>query len=159
MLGRLIAKLSILRGAPPPTVWEVDPARMSGDGDYAIMHPDDDARRDYGSIYDASGDASLLDSLIGRLRRGGEVVLAGFYAAPISFAFPPAFMKEARLRIAAEWAPSDIAAVRGWMDSGELDLATLITHRAPAERACDAYATAFSDSTCLKMILDWRTSP
>jgi bacteriochlorophyllide a dehydrogenase len=30
-------------------------------------------------------------------------VLAGFYTEPLAFAFPPAFMKEARLRVAAEW--------------------------------------------------------
>ena len=34
------------------------------------------------------------------------MVLAGFYAEPVRFAFPPAFMREARLRIAAEWKPA-----------------------------------------------------
>ena len=46
--------------------------------------------------------ASLIDTLIGRLAKGGEIALAGFYESPLSFAFPPAFMREARLRIAAE---------------------------------------------------------
>ena len=41
--------------------------------------------------------------LIARLAPGGEIVLAGFYDTPLSFAFPPAFMREARIRIAAEW--------------------------------------------------------
>ena len=40
----------------------------------------------------------------------GEVVLAGFYSERMSFAFPPAFMKEARIRVAAEWQPEDIHA-------------------------------------------------
>ena len=34
---------------------------------------------------------------------GGEIVLAGFYTDRISFAFAPAFMREARLRIAAQF--------------------------------------------------------
>ena len=46
---------------------------------------------------------TLLDTLIARLAPGGEIVLAGFYSEPLSFAFPPAFMREARIRVAAEW--------------------------------------------------------
>ena len=41
-------------------------------------------------------------------------MLAGFYSEPLSFAFPPAFMREARLRVAAEWKPSDLIAVKDW---------------------------------------------
>ncbi|MEI2676535.1 MAG: hypothetical protein V9G29_00925 [Burkholderiaceae bacterium] len=32
-------------------------------------------------------------------------MLAGFYDEPLSFVFPPAFMREARIRIAAQWLP------------------------------------------------------
>jgi len=37
-----------------------------------------------------------------------------------------------------------------------LSLAGLITHRAAADSAPDAYRTAFGDAACLKMVLDWR---
>ena len=103
-----------------------------------------------------SGDASLLDALIGRLAPGGEIVLAGFYSDRLSFAFPPAFMREARIRIAAQWQPTDLAAVAALAGSGELSLAGLITHREGADAAAQAYRTAFDDAACLKMILDWR---
>ena len=103
-----------------------------------------------------SGDSDLLDTLIGRLAPKGEVVLAGFYSNPLHFAFPPAFMKEARLRVAAEWQPEDLAAVKKFIESGVLSLDGLITHRHPAEQADAAYRTAFGDPSCLKMILDWR---
>jgi 3-hydroxyethyl bacteriochlorophyllide a dehydrogenase len=66
-------------------------------------------------------------------------------------------MREARLRIAAEWAAEDIAAVRHLIDDGKLSLDGLITNRAPATDAEAAYRTAFTDPTCLKMVLDWRT--
>jgi 3-hydroxyethyl bacteriochlorophyllide a dehydrogenase len=112
-------------------------------------------RRDYRSIYDASGDAGLLDALVGRLARGGEIVLAGFYEDRLSFAFPPAFMREARLRIAAEFRPEDTAAVLALLAAGAFSLDGLITHRADAADASDAYRTAFGDPGCLKMILDW----
>ena len=156
VVGRLLARLAVATGGPAPVVWETNAARRSGAVGYSVVDPADDDRRDYGSIYDASGDASLLDTMISRLAPGGEVVLAGFYAAPISFAFPPAFMKEARLRIAAEWKPDDLAEVTAMIADGRLSLDGLITHRAEAATAENAYRTAFGDADCLKMILDWR---
>ena len=156
VLGRLLARLTVAAGAPAPTVWEIDPGRQSGALGYEVTTPDADPRRDYRAIYDASGAPDLLNALIGRLQRGGEVVLAGFYTAPLSFAFPPAFMKEARFRIAAEWAPDDMAATRLLVESGALSLGGLVTHRRPAIEATAAYETAFTDPACLKMILDWK---
>jgi 3-hydroxyethyl bacteriochlorophyllide a dehydrogenase len=155
VLGRLLARLTLAAGAPAPTVWEVNPARRSGAAGYPVIAPDDDPRRDYRAIYDASGAPDLLNTLIGRIAKGGEVVLAGFYTQPVSFAFPPAFMKEARIRIAAEWAPEDLTATRALVESGALSLAGLITHHADPADAPAAYATAFGDHACLKMILDW----
>lgn len=156
VLGRLIARLAVAAGAEPPTVWETNSARRDGAAGYEVLDPQADLRRDYRVICDASGDASLLDALIQRLAPGGEIVLAGFYEAPISFAFPPAFMREARLRIAAEWKPQDLAQVNALVASGRLSLDGLVTHRWPAARAHDAYATAFDDPSCLKMIIDWK---
>lgn len=158
VLGRLIARLTLAAGAPAPTVWETNPARRGGADGYAVIDPADDERRDYRAIFDASGDATLIDALIGRLAKGGELVLAGFYEAPISFAFPPAFMREARLRVAAEWRPADITATRALVEEGFLDLAGLVTHRARAADADTAYRTAFGAPECLKMILDWRAA-
>ncbi len=156
VLGRLLARLAVCAGGTP-VVWEKNPARAQGARGYQVIDPSSDPRRDYRSIYDVSGDASLIDTLIGRLARGGEIVLAGFYSEPITFAFPLAFMKEARLRVAAEWSPQDLQAVTALLTAGRLDLDGLITHRRAFDQAEDAYATAFGDPTCLKMLLDWRT--
>jgi bacteriochlorophyllide a dehydrogenase len=158
VLGRLVARLVLAAGAPAPTVWELDPGRRGGDEGYPVVHPDDDPRRDYRAIFDVSGDAGILDSLIGRLARGGEIVLAGFYAEPLAFAFPPAFMKEARIRVAAEWSREDMVATRLLVEGGHLSLAGLVTHVRPAAEAGDAYRTAFGDPACLKMILDWKAT-
>ncbi|MFZ7091397.1 chlorophyll synthesis pathway protein BchC [Primorskyibacter sp. 2E233] len=155
-LGRLLARLTIAAGAPAPTVWETQDSRRSGAIGYDVIAPEDDPRRDYRAIYDASGNASILNDLIGRIAKGGEVVLAGFYPEGLSFAFPPAFMKEARLRIAAEWARDDLSAVRALVETGALSLSGLITHQAPAGQAPAAYRTAFDDADCLKMILNWK---
>ncbi len=156
VLGRLLARLALLAGGEPPTVWERDPARMAGADGYRVLDPDDDPRRDYRAIYDVSGDASLLDALVARLAPGGEIVLAGFYAERLQFAFAPAFMREARFRVAAQWREADLLAARDLVEGGRLPLDGLITHREAAAGAEAAYRTAFGDPACLKMILDWR---
>ncbi len=156
VLGRLLARLTVIAGLAPPTVWERNAQRCSGGEGYPVLHPDADPRRDYKAIYDVSGDAAILDTLIQRLAPGGEIVLAGFYSEPLSFAFAPAFMREAQIRAAAEWQRPDLLAVKELLDTGRLSLDGLITHHAIAEHAADAYRTAFGDSQCLKMVLDWR---
>jgi 3-hydroxyethyl bacteriochlorophyllide a dehydrogenase len=156
VLGRMIARLAMVAGSTP-TVWETNPTRREGATGYEVVDPSTDSRRNYRCICDVSGDSSLLDTLISRLAPGGEVVLAGFYDEPLSFVFPPAFMREARIRIAAQWLPSDLVAVKDLAESGRLSLDGLITHRSDATQADSAYRTAFGDPTCLKMILDWRS--
>lgn len=156
VLGRLIARIAVALGAAP-VVWEINPARSDGAEGYTVAHPDADDRRDYRVICDVSGDGSLLNGLIARLALRGEVVLAGFYEQPVAFDFPPAFIKQARLRVAAEWDPADLAAVNTLVGDGRLSLDGLITHRCDASEAEQAYATAFEDAHCLKMVLDWRT--
>jgi 3-hydroxyethyl bacteriochlorophyllide a dehydrogenase len=156
VLGRLIARAAMASGAPAPVVWETNPARRSGAEGYTVVNPADDARRDYRAIVDVSGDASLLDTLIARLCHGGAIVLAGFYSDPLTFSFPPAFLREAQILIAAEWRPKDLAEVKSLIDTGCLSLDGLITHHRVPNAADEAYRVAFSDPSCLKMILDWR---
>lgn len=155
VLGRLLARLTIAAGAPAPTVWEIDKTRTAGGEGYDVIHPLSDARRDYRSIYDATGQSDVINDLVPILERGGEVVLAGFYAQPLAIKFPPAFMKEARFRVSAEWTPDDLRATRALVESGDLSLDGLITHESAAMDAPRAYETAFNDTNCLKMILNW----
>jgi len=157
VLGRLAARIVVAHGGAP-TVWETDPERTLGSVGYGVCHPDQDPRKDYRRICDVSGDADILDQLVARLAPGGVVVLAGFYDRRLSFAFPPAFMREASIRVAAEWRPHDMDAVLALIDEGRLSLDGLITHRAVPAGYDAAYTTAFTDRSCLKMVLDWRTA-
>ncbi|MBK6689076.1 MAG: chlorophyll synthesis pathway protein BchC [Deltaproteobacteria bacterium] len=155
VLGRLLARVTVALGGQP-TVWENNPERRRGAEGYNVVASDQDDRRNYRCIHDVSGDAAMVEPLLGRLAKTGELVLAGFYSDPIRFAFPLAFLKEARLRVAAEWQPSDLVAVTRLINEHQLRLDGLITHRRPYEEAGSAYRTAFEDPTCLKMLLDWR---
>lgn len=159
VLGRLIARVAMAEGCPPPVVWETRAERRTGATGYACLDPAADPRCDYQAITDASGDGDLLDTLIARLGRGGEVVLAGFYERPLSFAFPPAFMREASIRIASEFRSEDLARASALVASGVLSLGGLITHRFAPQDAGDAYRTAFEDPACLKALINWRALP
>ncbi|TRD12005.1 chlorophyll synthesis pathway protein BchC [Erythrobacter insulae] len=158
VLGRLLARLTTALGAPAPTVWETSEARRDGAAGYTVLDPQADDRRDYKSIYDASGDAAIIDAATPHLVKGGEITLAGFYADRVNFAFPAAFMKEARIRIAAEWQPGDLTQTLSLIETDKLDLANLITDARPAYAASDAYPQAFNDPACLKMVLDWSSA-
>lgn len=155
VLGRLLARLTVALGHPAPTVWEPDPHRRSGADGYPVIDPREDDRWDYPSIYDMSGQAGILDELLPRLAKGGCIVLAGFYSEPVSFTFPPAFLREARMRVAAEWAPADLEVVQTLLVDGRLSLDGLITHHRGIGQAQEAYAEAFAGGDCLKMILNW----
>lgn len=154
VLGRLLARITLALGHIP-TVWETAEERRSGSVGYSVVDPELDGRKDYGCILDASGDHRVLDLCMQHLARSGEIILAGFYHRPVSFAFPPAFMREASIRIAAQWLPADLTAVLELVKTGRLSLDGLITHRLPANKAQSAYETAFNNNSCLKMVLDW----
>ena len=157
VLGRLLARLTVMTGGAP-TVWETEECRRGGADGYAVIRPDADDRRDYRRVIDASGDAGIIDKLVQHLGRCGEIVLAGFYPERVSFDFPAAFMREASFSVAAEWHDDDLQSVRSCVASGRLSLDELISHRLPASEAQTAYPTAFADPDCLKMVLDWRSS-
>lgn len=155
VLGRLLARLCVLRGNACP-VWELKPERRAGAVGYPVFDPAADDRRGLHCIVDVSGDSSILDSLIPLLAPRGEVVLGGFYAEPLNFAFPAAFMREASIRVAAEFSPEDLATVLGLLERNELHLDGLLTHQLPVADAAQAYAMAFADPDCLKMVLTWE---
>ena len=153
VLGRLIARIAVAKGKRP-VVWETDAGRREGAVGYDVIDPKDNQVKKYKTIVDVSGDARLVDTLIGCLAPGGEIVLAGFYDT-ISFSFPQAFMREARIRVAAEWKRPDLLAVNELVNNGQLSLKGLVTHVQTSHSATVAYETAFGDVSCLKMVLDW----
>ena len=155
IMGRLLARMVVAAGKPAPVVWETQAVRQKGALGYEVIHPDQDIRKDYRCICDVSGDASILNRVIPKMAAGGEVVLAGFYKQDLSFAYAPAFMREASIRVAAQWKKHDLDAVVAMFHDGSLSLDGLITHTEKAAHAQRAYEIAFGDPQCLKMIVEW----
>ncbi len=156
-LGRLIARVTCAYGGHP-VVWEVNPDRRDAQHGYEVHEPGLPKGKRFNTIVDASGHEGGLDSWIGALAARGEIVLAGFYTRPLGFNFAPAFLREARIRVAAQWQPQDLEAVRQLVLDGDLSLADIITCTERADAAGKAYRQAFEDPACLKMVLDWRNA-
>lgn len=154
ILGRLLARLTVALGGSP-TVWEQNPQRQECAGEYRVCASSDCEGEKYQNIIDVSGDSTIIDQLMGHLAPQGEIVLAGFYEARLDFAFPAAFMKEARLRIAAEWSLSDQDMVCQMLERDQLSLKNLITDEVAVAHADSAYEAAFTNPNCLKMVLNW----
>lgn len=155
IMGRLLARMVLAAGKPAPVVWETQTIRQKGALGYEVIHPDQDMRKDYRCICDVSGDSGILNRVIPKMAAGGEVVLAGFYKQDLSFAYAPAFMREASIRVAAQWKKHDLDAVVAMFHDGSLPLEGLITHTEKAAHAQRAYEIAFGDPECLKMIVEW----
>jgi len=156
IMGRLLARMVVAAGKPAPVVWETQAVRRSGALGYSVIHPDEDQRKDYRCICDVSGDSGILNRVIPKMAPGGEVVLAGFYKQDLSFSYAMAFMREASIRVAAQWKKHDLDAVVAMFHDGSLPLEGLITHTETPDRAQQAYEVAFGDPNCLKMVIDWR---
>ena len=155
-LGRLLARVTEARYHMTPVVWETADERREGNYRYTVIDPTEDDRRDYRRICDVSGASLIIDQAVHHLAKGATILLAGFYAAPIQFQFPAAFMREIDLRISAEWQPEDMQSALDLVSGGDLSLSGIITHDQPYDSAETAYQQAFSDPRCLKMVLDWR---
>ena len=156
VLGRLIARITLALGGEAPVIWETNPIRRDNSEGFRVIDPSQDEGSQYQSVIDVSGSSNILDSLIKYLTPRGEITLAGFYSKRVDFAFPSAFMKEAVIRIAAEWKPEDLEAINRLTGEGVLSFENLITHHAAPNDAAAAYETAFSDPECLKMVFNWE---
>jgi 3-hydroxyethyl bacteriochlorophyllide a dehydrogenase len=69
-------------------------------------------------------------------------VLAGFYTEPLSFAFAPAFMREAQIRVPPPSGSARPAGREALAESGRLSLDGLITHHDEEAAHADRRPTA-----------------
>lgn len=90
------------------------------------------------AAFEAAGSASAVCDLITALRPQGRGVLYGLHGAPMAeFPVDQAVLKDLSL-YAALPDRTGWAELIGWVSSGSLDLASLVTHRLPLEQAEEA---------------------
>lgn len=111
-----------------------------------------------GILIDATGKMEAISPMLMRMKRGGRVVLLGYYDC-INLPYQPVFLKELSLHSSMQWAPGDLVRARDMMALGEADsaieTASLVTHRMKADDAEQAFDVAMNDVGCVKMILEW----
>ena len=156
VLGRLIARIAVAYGGEP-TVWETNAARRAGAEAMPSSIPTRTSRRDYRRICDVSGDRRhprRSGRAAGARRRDRSRRL--LRPAPVlRLPAAPSCARRAS-GSSAEWRRDDLAPLARWSTTGALSLDGLITHTSAPAQFDDAYTTAFTDPTCLKMVLDWR---
>jgi 3-hydroxyethyl bacteriochlorophyllide a dehydrogenase len=156
VLGRLLARLTVAAGLPPPTVWETNATRAEGDFGYAVIHPETDTRRDYRAIYDVSGDVRILDTVMPAWPRGAKSCWPAFTPSRChSTSRRPSCAKPPSVPLPNGSAPTCWPS-RNWPSPARCAWTASSPTRSVPERP-DAYRTAFGDAACLKMVLDWRT--
>jgi len=109
----------------------------------------------YDVLIDATGKMEAIAAHLLSVKKGGRVVLLGYYDR-IDLPYMPVFLRELTLAASKEWAPGDLARARDAIAGGRLDVSGLITHRLPADEAPRAFELAFNDPECLKMALVWK---
>ncbi len=108
----------------------------------------------YDVVIDATGKMEVIAPILMRVKKGGRVVLLGYYDA-LNLPYQPIFLRELSLLSSAQWAPGDLARARDAIASGRIDMSPLITHSMAAESAPEAFAVSFNNPDCIKMVLTW----
>jgi len=116
------------------------------------------ANMDYDVIIECSGSMKAVEEALKFLKMHGSVVLGGYYER-INLAYEQIFMKELTLICAKQWAMGDLDRVRDFMAKELINFKNIFTHHASAwNNISSHYETAFSDPSCLKMILSWENA-
>jgi 3-hydroxyethyl bacteriochlorophyllide a dehydrogenase len=108
----------------------------------------------YDVLIDATGKMDAIAPRLMSVKKGGRVVLLGYYDK-IDLPYMPVFLRELTLASSMQWAPGDLVRARDAIASGEIEVRSLITHCLPADEVPKAFEVAFNDPDCVKMILSW----
>jgi len=105
-------------------------------------------------IIEATGSMEVLASALPLLTPRSTILLLGYYQT-LQLPYMSLFLKEARLLTAKEWAPGDLVRCRNALQTGTVEVASLLTHQLPITAVTQAYDVALTDPDCLKLVLDW----
>ena len=159
VVGQLTARFAKARGAHV-TVTDKVAARLSLSQADVIIDmnepPAEFGRAQFDVLIDATGKMDAIAPLLMNVRKGGRVVLLGYYDK-ITLPYQPIFLRELTLASSSQWAPGDLARARDAIASGAVDVLPLLTHRMDAASARAAFDMAFDDPACVKMILEWES--
>jgi len=86
-------------------------------------------------VFDATGNPDAMEAAFGYVAQGGRLVLVGFQPRDLTFANPEFHRREMALLATRNARPRDLRQCVDLMESGRVDPATWITHRADLDGA------------------------
>jgi 3-hydroxyethyl bacteriochlorophyllide a dehydrogenase len=159
IVGQLAARFAKARGVTVHVLDKVSSRLRISVADEIISPepppPGPPAPGKYDVLIDATGKMDAIAPRLMSVKKGGRVVLLGYYDK-VDLPYMPIFLRELTLAASKEWAPGDLARARDAIAAGEIDVRPLITHCMNAGDAPKAFDVAFNDPDCVKMILDWK---
>ncbi len=165
IVGQLAARFARARGARVTVTDKVESRLRLSSADVKLKIENGALKGEDGSSFstldtqfdvlvDATGKMEAIAAHLMSVKRGGRVVLLGYYDR-IDLPYMPAFLRELTFAVSKEWAPGDLARARDAIIAGQLEVHPLITHCMRADEAPRAFEVAFNDPDCVKMILSW----
>ena len=159
VVGQLAARIARSRGAHI-TVTDKIAARLAiAQADVAIDTSagaaPPEALKDLDGIIDATGKMEAIAPLLMGIKKGGRVLLLGYYDS-IALPYQPVFLRELSLISSMQWGLGDLVRARDLLAAGAIDVGPLLTHTLPHTEAAQAFQTAFNDAGCVKMLLTWN---
>jgi bacteriochlorophyllide a dehydrogenase len=105
---------------------------------------------------DTVGSTSVIEQLMGVMKRYGHIVSAGFYGTQDKIALQPLRNRELTLDLVSGWSQPRMDATLNLIAAGHLQTLPLITHHFPVTQAADAWRLiAQKSEPVLGVILDW----
>lgn len=160
IVGQLAARFAKSRGATVHVLDKVQSRLRLSVADEIVSPepppPGPPAPGIYDVLIDATGKMDAIVPQLMRVKKGGRVVLLGYYDK-VELPYMPIFLRELTLAASREWAAGDLLRARDVIAAGDVDVRPLITHCMNAGDAPKAFDVAFNDPDCVKMILDWKT--
>lgn len=168
IVGQLAARFAKARGAHVTVTDKVASRLRLSVADAKLRVEDGELRNEedpsfsirdaqFAVLIDATGKMEAIAPRLMNIRKGGRVVLLGYYEK-IDLPYMPAFLRELTFVVSKEWAPGDLARARDAIAAGQIEVRSLITHCLPADDAPRAFDIAFNDPDCVKMTLTWGVS-
>lgn len=165
IVGQLAARFAEARGAHVTVTDKVASRLKLSVADVKLRVEDGELRNEedpsfsirdaqFSVLIDATGKMDAIAPRLMNIRKGGRVVLLGYYEK-IDLPYMPAFLRELTFVVSKEWAPGDLARARDAIAAGQIEVRSLITHCLPADDAPKAFDIAFNDPDCVKMTIRW----
>jgi 3-hydroxyethyl bacteriochlorophyllide a dehydrogenase len=157
-VGQIAARLARQKGAWVAVADKVESRLAIAEGDLMVNVAEQSVAQaitpQVDIIIEATGSMMVLTEALPTLATDGTILLLGYYDT-LNLPYMPLFLKQAKLLTAREWAAGDLIRCRDLISGGQLNVASLLTHRLTIKDLQQAYHEALENPDCLKVVLQW----